>query len=536
MAGIDPFLHRADDTALPLPPTPLSHAKLYALPTLTNRLAHYAPNVHLAAVRDLLANPAWQEEDLGLPLPDSNHACSVCLPTWETVVGYEEGREKIIRRLRTGYPRFFKNPMVERLFENARAELATEGEDVLVLPTRLSAQRAHRWLERQAETAIRSTSYHGFHALIFPEKAKSLANLYWRFSGEGVSSREAQDYLDGSLREGSKSHLISRALAKLNGGEAENTFVFASGISAALSVLRALPGLREGKKTLQIEFPYVDSLKIQERFGNGVVYLNEATGESFDEALRRIRAGEFAGVFTEVPSNPLLRTVDLPRLSEACRSSRTPLILDDSAVGPLNVHALPHCDVLTSSLTKWVSGAGDVLAGAATVRSDSPLAADFLAPLSEDAAECAPLYIADAEVLLSNMKGYAKRNTMVNANALALVAFLKDHPAVASVWHPSITQTENYAKIMHKKGGYGGLLSVILTNPKKAPKVYDALKLSKGPSFGTSFTLVCPYTLLAHYDELDWTEDCGVPSNLLRISVGLESPETIVNAFTEALD
>jgi cystathionine gamma-synthase len=197
---------------------------------------------------------------------------------------------------------------------------------------------------------------------------------------------------------------------------------------------------------------------------------------------------------------------------------------------------LPHCDVLTSSLTKWVSGAGDVLAGAATVRSDSPLAADFLAPLSEDAAECAPLYIADAEVLLSNMKGYAKRNTMVNANALALVAFLKDHPAVASVWHPSITQTENYAKIMHKKGGYGGLLSVILTNPKKAPKVYDALKLSKGPSFGTSFTLVCPYTLLAHYDELDWTEDCGVPSNLLRISVGLESPETIVNAFTEALD
>lgn len=486
-------------------------------------------------MRDLLANPAWLEEDLGVPLPDSNHACSVCLPTWEAVVGYEEGREKIIRRLRTGYPRFFKNPMVERLFENARAELASEGEDVLVLPTRLSAQRAHRWLERQAETAVRSTSYHGFHSLIFPEKAKAHADAYWRFSGEGVSSREAQDYLDGTLREGSKSHLVARAVANLNGGSAENTFVFATGISAALSVLRALPGLREGKKTLQIEFPYVDSLKIQDRFGNGAAYLNEATGESFDEALRRIRAGEFAGVFNEVPSNPLLRTVDLPRLADACRASRTPLILDDSATGPLNVDVLPYADVLTSSLTKWVSGAGDVMAGTATVRNDSSLAADFLGPLAEDAADCAPLYIADAEVLLSNMKGYAKRNATVNANTLALAAFLKKHPAVANVWHPSVTQTENYATIMRKNGGYGGLLSIALTNPRKAPKVYDTLRLSKGPSFGTPFTLVCPYTLLAHYDELDWTEDCGVPTNLLRISVGLESVETIVSAFAEAL-
>jgi len=498
-------------------------------------LAQNEHRSHLAAVRDLMENPAWDESDLGQPLPDSPHACSVCLPTWETVVGYEEGREKIVRRLRTGYPRFIKNPAVERLFETVRAETCTSNEDIMVLPTRLSAQRAHRWLEVQAETAIRSTSYHGFHALIFPEKAKQLAKDYWRFSGEVVSSRQAQDGLDGTLREGSKSHLLARAVAKLNGGVEDHTFIFSSGISAAMAVLRALPGLREGKKTLQIEFPYVDTLKIQERFANGVVYLNEAIGESFDEALQRIRVGEFAGVFTEIPSNPLLRTVDLKRLSEACQFSRTPLILDDSATGPLNVNILPYADVVTSSLTKWVSGAGDVIAGAASVRADSPLAADFLIPLAEDSTECAPLYISDAEILLSNMKGYAKRNKQVNENAIALVEFLKNHPAVAQVMHPSVTQTENYQAVMRANGGYGGLLSIILANPKKAPKVYDALKLCKGPSFGTPFTLVCPYTLLAHYDELEWTEGCGVSANLLRISVGLEPAETIIAAFAEAL-
>lgn len=485
--------------------------------------------------RDLSANPAWQEKDLGLPLPDSPHACSVCLPTWDSIVGYEEGREKILKRLRAGYPRFFKHPTVERLFDNAKSEVAGENEEIIVLPTRAAVQRAHRWVERRAETAVRTTSYHGFQVLIVPAKAKAEANAYWRFSGEVVSSRQAQDFLDGKPREGSKSHLIVRALTKFTGSAAENTFVFASGMAAVTSVLRALPGLQKGKKTLQLEFPYVDCLKIQELFGHGVVYLNEASGESFDEALKRIRQGEFAGVFTELPSNPLLRTVELARVAQACAEGNTPLVVDDSAAGPLNVDALRFADVVTGSLTKWISGEGDVMAGMAAVRADSPLAETLTAALAEDAAESAPLYVADAEVLLSNIKGYAKRMKAVNANGSALAAWLAEHPAVAQVWHPSLMNRENYDAVRRKNGGYGGLLSFVLKNPKKTPKVYDALRLSKGPSFGTTFTLVCPYVMLAHYQELEWAEACGVPANLLRVSCGIEPLDTIKAAFEEAL-
>jgi cystathionine gamma-synthase len=65
--------------------------------------------------------------------------------------------------------------------------------------------------------------------------------------------------------------------------------------------------------------------------------------------------------------------------------------------------------------------------------------------------------------------------------------------------------------------------------------VYDALRVCKGPSFGTSFTLVCPYTLLAHYTELEWAEGCGVSANLLRVSTGLESIGHILAVFEEAL-
>jgi cystathionine gamma-synthase len=500
------------------------------------RLALGPPALHGEAVkRDLSAYPAWQEEDLGLPLPDSPHACSVCLPTWDSIIGYEEGREKVVKRMRTGYPRFFKHPVVERLFAAAKAEVAGEHEEVIVLPTRASVQRAHRWVERRAETAVRIASFHGLQVLVVPTKAKQEADYYWRFAGEVVSSRQAQDFMDGNLREGSKSHLISRSLAKFSGAAPSDTFIFTSGMAAVTAALRALPGLHEGKKTLQMEFPYVDSLKVQELFGHGVVYLNDATGESFDEALMRIRQGEFAGVFTEVPSNPLLRTVDLHRVAKACEDSSTPLVVDDSATGPFNVEALRFADVVTSSLTKWISGEGDVMAGMVSIRADSPVANALRESLKADATESAPLYIGDAEVLLSNIKGYSKRMKTVNANGLELAKWLSNHPAVAEVWHPSLTNTAHYDAVMRKGGGYGGLLSIVLKSQKKTPKVYDALRLNKGPSFGTPFTLVCPYTLLAHYQELEWTEGCGVSPNLLRISCGLEPVETIIAAFEEAL-
>lgn len=485
-------------------------------------------------MRDLTVEPAWKEEDLGMPLPDTQHACSVCLPTWDAVVGYEEGREKVTRRMRTGYPRFFRHPLVERLFANAKAEIALEDEHVVVLPTRGSVQRAQRWVERRAETAVRIASFHGLQVLVVPQKAKADADFYWRFTGEVVSSRQAQDFLEGTMRTGSKSHLIARRIAKLEGGEPGDSFVFSSGMAAVTAALRALPGVKEGKKTLQLEFPYVDCLKIQELFGNGVVYLNEATGESFDEALQRIRQGEFAGVFTEVPSNPLLRTVDLERVADACLEGNTPLIVDDSAAGPLNVRSLKFADVVTGSLTKWLSGAGDVMAGAVTVRADSPHANAFREIFAEEARETAPLYIGDAEVLLSNLKGYAARMKVMNANGLALAEWLCAHPAVETVWHPSCVRKDLYEAVMAPGGGYGGLLSFVLKNRKKTPKVYDALRLSKGPSFGTIFTLVCPYTLLAHYTELEWTEGCGVPSDLLRVSCGTEPLETILAAFEEA--
>ncbi len=80
-------------------------------------------------------------------------------------------------------------------------------------------------------------------------------------------------------------------------------------------------------------------------------------------------------------------------------------------------------------------------------------------------------------------------------------------------------------------------MSVVLKNPSvTTPIVYDRLRICKGPNLGTNFTLCCPYTILAHYTELDAVEECGVSRWLLRISVGVEPVEELWQRFESALN
>ena len=69
----------------------------------------------------------------------------------------------------------------------------------------------------------------------------------------------------------------------------------------------------------------------------------------------------------------------------------------------------------------------------------------------------------------------------------------------------------------------------------QAMKFYDSLSVNKGPSLGTNFTLACPYTILAHYTELDFAESFGISRYLIRVSVGLEEYEELERMFSDAL-
>ena len=86
--------------------------------------------------RDFLSDPLWRAEDMGKPVPDTPHAVSVTLPTWEQVVGYEECDPAVLGAMETGYPRFFVNRIVRELNSIATEKFAGAGELAVISPTR----------------------------------------------------------------------------------------------------------------------------------------------------------------------------------------------------------------------------------------------------------------------------------------------------------------------------------------------------------------------------------------------------------------
>ncbi len=495
-------------------------------------------------MRDLLANPMCRAEDLGVPIPPTPYGVSVCLPFWEHVIGYEEKDERVTSKFQSGYPRFFVPPAIAALISFLEKEYAQANERVLVFPRRVHAERCAAYILKSIGESTRVIE-HGPEALgvaVFPATAYDAARRYWRFCGEIVSSRQSEAALglahqDVTKEQGAAASLaIKQRLADLTGQSMENIFLFPSGMAANFAVHRMLTTLMPGRKTVQLDFPYVDVLKIQQMFGVGAHFLPFSDEADYERLREIIKTEPLAGLFLEMPSNPLLKCVDVRRVTEMLflEEKDVPIVMDDTVASCANVDAFLVADVVTTSLTKAFSGAGDVLAGSVIINGDSPYREEFAAFLSKHHDN--EIWRGDAITLEENSRDFLERARVMSRNGVALYEFLAQHLAVERVYHTIEDRSGIYDHLQKAQGGHGCLLSFVLKDKAKTPAVYDAMEFCKGPSLGTNFTLVCPYTLLAHYDELDWAESCGVDRHLLRVSVGLEPAEVIVERMSQALD
>lgn len=456
----------------------------------------------------LLTSPAWQPADLGRPLPDSPYAVSVCMPRWRDVVGYEEKDPNIMEALSLGYPRFLLHPSVHALRDFYNKELGRR--DIFVLPSKRVAKRALDYLKRRGGEG-QLLPQGGEFGLVVSDREELLLE-FWQHGGEIVSARRAEAYLQARVGSSSSSkETLRKRIAALSGAGAKDVYLFPSGMAAMFAALRVLPS----GPTLQVGFPYVDALKLQQRWGR-----------EWALELEIPQKTDHAAIFCEVPSNPLIQTPDLEKLNSM--RGDTPLIVDDTLATSLNLDLLPHCDIVWTSLTKFFSGVGDVMAGALILNASSPHYEDFSQLLKEDFEDL--LYEEDAVCLESNSRDFEKRMRRVNQTTPELCRFLRQHPKVKRVHYTD--DSAAYAALMKSDGGYGGVFSLEVEDPEA---FYDRLRISKGPSLGTNFSLACPFTLLAHYHELDWAESCGVSRSLIRVSVGQESAQDLIERFEEAL-
>src|SRR4051812_18295545 len=142
-------------------------------------------------MRDLLTDPLCHAEDVGLPIPPSPYAVSVCLPLWEHVIGYEEGDPKVVSKFQSGYPRFFVPPAIQALNAAAEKEHCAAGERALVFPRRVHAERCAQFIKAHSgvDARVAELGDEKLGVTIFPESAYKTARLFWRFAGEIVSAR-----------------------------------------------------------------------------------------------------------------------------------------------------------------------------------------------------------------------------------------------------------------------------------------------------------------------------------------------------------
>lgn len=325
--------------------------------------------------------------------------------------------------------------------------------------------------------------------------------------------------------------------------DSQNTYLYPSGMAAIFNAHRIVLNISEPNdanklKSVCFGFPYVDTLNILRKWGAGVHFYGFGDDESLDDLELRLESGErILSLFCEFPSNPLLRTPDIIRIKHLSDKFGFIVVVDDTVGNSSNVNILPYCDIVVSSLTKIFSGDSNVMSGSLSVNKQSKYYEKIKEFMKEDYEDF--FWDQDAIYLERNSRDFQNRSKVMNANAEKVIELFENSKLIDKIYYPSVSSNSSkrhYDLVKRDNGGYGALMSIVFKEQTDAICFFNTVQLSKGPSLGTNFTLVCPYAILAHFQELEEVAKWGVDPNLVRLSIGMEKTDKLLKTLKEALD
>jgi len=317
-----------------------------------------------------------------------------------------------------------------------------------------------------------------------------------------------------------------------------------SGMNAVYAAFRAVSALQAARgRTIwvQLGWLYLDTIAILKTLtpeaARDYISVPAVADLAALEAVFAAHGTRIAAIVTEVPTNPLMQTADVAAISALARRHGALVVLDPTMASPFNVDVLRHADVVVNSLTKFAAREGDVIAGAVVINPAGPEADALRTGVM---AHVEPVYARDLARLAAEIGGYDELVSRINASTPEVAAFLESHPAVGDVfWSQRADTRANYQALARTPASVGAVVSFTLEGPIE--RFYDRVGIPKGPSFGMANSLLCPYLYLAHYDlvstEAGRAELAahGLDGSLIRLSIGLEPPDTIIAALAEAL-
>jgi cystathionine gamma-synthase/cystathionine gamma-lyase len=325
---------------------------------------------------------------------------------------------------------------------------------------------------------------------------------------------------------------LEDVIASLEGGK--YGLAFASGVAAETAVFSIL---KPGSHIVVGDDIYGGTYLLLERVlsihhGFKITYVNVDDINSFEKAIEE----ETKLIWVETPTNPLLKIIDLKKLSEIAKKANVLLVVDNSFSSPYFQRPLEiGADIVVHSTTKYLSGHSDIIGGA-VITSSEKIYADMKYYQIATGAIPGPW---DCWLTLRGVKTLAVRMREHEKNALFLAEYLERHPKVEKVYYPGLSSCKQYEVAKKQMDGFGGMISFELKGGFSAVERFIAkLKIFLlADSLGGVESLVCYPPKMTHgiFSDKERSQR-GIKDNLIRLSVGIEHKDDLKSDLEQALD
>ena len=489
---------------------------------------------------------------LGQPMPNRDHAVCVSLPTYRDLIGYEEKDPAVYDSMHSGYPRFVRHHLISKLIRFLDSSEPEKQWDRFLFSDHQSCREA---ITHYAINKYKIMEHGGFTSLQVVRGSEDADSIgaFLQHTGCGISSRQAENHLfeigelekRETLSQNEDPALkIKRVIARAHGPQVSENDVLlgSSGANAFYSFFRTAceDSRAKGKSVwIRLGWLYLDTIEVMNLLAGDeehIIALDHLDdfgklGEIFEEHGEKI-----AGVVTEFPTNPLLHACELEKVKDLCIKAKALLVIDPTMTSPKNAKVSELADVVINSLTKYAGSEGDVMMGSLAFPKSSALGRELLQKTSE---LICPPFSRDLLRMAEQISNYENFIDRTNLSLIKVAEFLETHPKVAKVyWAYQSANGKNFLK--QAGSDQPGCVASFEVKGAFQP-FYDRLEMLKSPSFGTHFSICCPYVYLAHYNMLKTSEgrkalaNAKLSPSLLRLSVGSEDPDLIIETLKGAL-
>jgi cystathionine gamma-synthase len=261
----------------------------------------------------------------------------------------------------------------------------------------------------------------------------------------------------------------------------------------------------------------------------------EVIDQNDEQALADALAKKPKLVLVETPSNPLLRIVDIEKIAKAAHEVDALVAVDNTFLSPvLQQPLLLGADIVFHSTTKYINGHSDVVGGVVITKDEA--LGEKLAWWANCIGITGSAF--DSFLALRGLKTLPVRMKQHQINANAVGEFLADHPAIENVYFPGLASHPGHELAKKQQKDFGAMMSFELKGGVEAVKVlFENLTIfTLAQSLGGVECLISHPSTMTHAGmEIEAQLEAGITQSLVRISVGIEDPEDIVNDLKQAL-